>query len=860
MIDKKIKIRTRKPYIAYPGSMLQHSYAEDLKHGYLFWDIKDHDQFNVDFCSLPNFRPFVTISWEGSISGVIEIAKSYPQGSRFRIRTADHMSQGDIVSLTNALRTNLGAAEVTYKFDKSVDTSVISSGTVTVMKEDLRNHEVLLRFLHEYNTDANVSDQEWDQISDLVESYLKDCCDGDEVVRNTKWSLKHASFDNMFSFGEGNTINFEKLQGITGIFGPNRVGKSSIVGMLMYALFNSSDRGSLKNLHVVNVRKQHCRARLLIDVNGIDYVIERQTTKHGNKRGDVNAVTHLNLYQLKDGGLIDLNGEQRNDTEKTIRRLIGTPEDCLLTSMSVQGDINRFISQGSTQRKMQVAKYLDLDIFDMMYESAKNDVNSLKGALKNYPDKDWIFLIKQQEHRFLDVNKEFDRTQLTLDESIASLDALKGKLLTNVKSAPITRSQLDTLRNKVKNAETQHIALIDRINRLTNDLTSLRTTIAETDDARSLYDVDALKKQLSSWQKLQSTIRDLKHIYERESTLFKQQEHALRILDEVPCGDEYPSCKFIKDAHVIKPKLQEQQEKVKKASSKLSDAQLSLVDVSIDDIQKKLDEYERLIKLGSDLQNERSTKTVELAVAGAKIEQSSSALDVDKCRLVSLEHAMQNDESHEVVMLRREIDVLTTTVSKLDAEKLRLATLKGKLQSEIDQLKESKSTVDSLLSKLKIHEIVANAFSKHGIPNHIINSQLPLINAEIAKILYGIVDFTIELETDVDNNSLDIFINYDDSRRMIELASGMEKMISSLAIRVALTNISSLPKMNTLVIDEGFGVLDDSSVEACNRLLIALKRNFHNVLIISHVDGIKDSADNIIEVFKKEKDAAVMFE
>ena len=104
---------------------------------------------------------------------------------------------------------------------------------------------------------------------------------------------------------------------------------------------------------------------------------------------------------------------------------------------------------------------------------------------------------------------------------------------------------------------------------------------------------------------------------------------------------------------------------------------------------------------------------------------------------------------------------------------------------------------------------------------------------------------------------MDIYINYGDSRRVIELASGMEKMISSLAIRVALINVSSLPKSDMLIIDEGFGTLDDMNVEACNRLLISLKRYFKHILIISHVDAVKDIVDNVIDITKKGKDSRV---
>ena len=118
------------------------------------------------------------------------------------------------------------------------------------------------------------------------------------------------------------------------------------------------------------------------------------------------------------------------------------------------------------------------------------------------------------------------------------------------------------------------------------------------------------------------------------------------------------------------------------------------------------------------------------------------------------------------------------------------------------------------------------SFSKRGIPSQVIHRLLPKINFEIANILQGVTDFTVELEVDVDSNSMDIFIDYGDSKRIIELASGMEKMIASLAIRVALINVSSLPKSDIFVIDEGFGTLDSENLTSMFMLFDYLKTHY----------------------------------
>jgi len=83
-------------------------------------------------------------------------------------------------------------------------------------------------------------------------------------------------------------------------------------------------------------------------------------------------------------------------------------------------------------------------------------------------------------------------------------------------------------------------------------------------------------------------------------------------------------------------------------------------------------------------------------------------------------------------------------------------------------------------------------------------------------------------------------------------------MISSLALRVALINVCTLPRSDMLIIDEGFGALDDKNVEACSRLLLSLKKYFSNIIIISHVDAVKDVVDNVIDIQKVGKDAKVI--
>ena len=146
-----------------------------------------------------------------------------------------------------------------------------------------------------------------------------------------------------------------------------------------------------------------------------------------------------------------------------------------------------------------------------------------------------------------------------------------------------------------------------------------------------------------------------------------------------------------------------------------------------------------------------------------------------------------------------------------------------------------------------------DAFGNDGIPLMILNKAVPLINSEIRKILSNITNFEVFLEVDTEAHDLSIFIDDGTSRRRVELGSGMEKTLTALTIRSALSNISLLPTCNLFVIDEGFGTLDSENINHMNMLLGYLKSKFENVLIISHIESMQDITNNVININKNEK-------
>lgn len=857
----KVRIRTKRPYIAYPGSFAQQGYGEDTKHGYLLWDIETPGSFDVRFHELVNPMPYVTLKWSGDVTATVAEAKAYPSGARFRIHSVDALQQKDVSDVTQELKQRCLASEVTFKTDNTVVMNTVKAAGVSVGKGDLRNVDVLLRMVKDHHKNSVVTDAEWEDVSGLLATYIEQCPDVDGTRRNCKWALRKMQFDNTLAYGEGNVINFEALSGIVGVFGANRTGKSSLVGTIMYALFNTTDRGSVKGMWVPNVRKQHCLAKAFVNVDGVDYVFERQTVKHQNKQMQTHANTSLNVFRmLSDGTVEDLAGEQRSDTEKTVRSLIGTADDFLMTSLSAQGDAELFITQGPTKRRQVVSKFLDLDVFDRMHALVKDDLKECQAQLKVLPERDWINLITTSEARITSCDDAVSQREHLLVEAHSRVNDLRNQLAKHQGvSEPVTLSHVEGQKKRIASLETSLTSHELQVTSASGSLQRDTDNIAEIDEYVSTVDVAAARARVDAMNSMQTSLISLRHAHEKEATLLKQQERTLKVLDDVPCGDSFPTCKFIKDAHPLKTKVGPQREKTQKALVAISDAEASLEVLKKDPSVTALAKVEQLKVRRAELEVQVSRYESSLAKHGHFRDQTKVDLDFARSRLVELEEAYKNDENVEVADLRSKLEQQLSSVKSLDVDRLNLTSEASSLRERVKTYVTERSGRGAILQKMKVFELVEGAISRKGIPRHIVASQLPLVNDEVAKLMSGIFDFTLTLEADVDD-TLDIYIDYGDSKRIIELASGMEKVVAATVIRVALTNLSTLPKTDMIILDECFGPLDPSGVEMCTRLLTLLKRYFRLVMVISHVEAVKDAVDQHIEVIKVEKDAKVVVE
>jgi len=193
---------------------------------------------------------------------------------------------------------------------------------------------------------------------------------------------------------------------------------------------------------------------------------------------------------------------------------------------------------------------------------------------------------------------------------------------------------------------------------------------------------------------------------------------------------------------------------------------------------------------------------------------------------------------------------------------------KGGYQSKYGQclkLKEEKNKIGKELEgsykEKNIYEKLIIAFGKNGIQALIIENALPEIEEEannlLAKLTNNSTQVAMESLKDLKSGklkeTLDIKISDELGVRDYELYSGGEAFRIDFSIRIALSKLLARragTKLRTLIIDEGFGTQDEEGLENIVEAIRSISDDFDKILVITHLDTLKNAFPVKIEVTK----------
>jgi exonuclease SbcC len=198
----------------------------------------------------------------------------------------------------------------------------------------------------------------------------------------------------------------------------------------------------------------------------------------------------------------------------------------------------------------------------------------------------------------------------------------------------------------------------------------------------------------------------------------------------------------------------------------------------------------------------------------------------------------------------------------------------GAAQQKVSVLKDLKVRLKDLTAQREElarlvgqYKLLDRAFGKDGVPALLIEQALPEIELRANDLLERLSEgnmsvrfatqaaFKDKKREDL-KETLDILISDGAGTRDYELYSGGEAFRVNFAIRLALSELLAKragARLQTLVVDEGFGSQDALGRQHLIEAINQVKQDFAKVLIISHIDELKDAFPNRIEVEKTDR-------
>jgi len=834
----------------YAGSTVQQNFGETNDKGFLIWDIQDKDKFNVKHIKIGNPKPFinVVVGPDGEIGNEVFV----PRGARIRLIANTNLSVDKVKAAIDTAKKRFNPESVTF-VNKSLtnreNLQQISSLSRVMNLRDLAVQEEIIRtYLKEYNPDTELLEK----IYNMNKRFNSQVEQGEEIARNIDWKIRSLEWDNLFNYGESNKLNFDKLNGVVGIFGKNYTGKSSIIDALMYTVFNTTSKNNRKNLNIINQNRDKGRGKIVFDINGNEYIVERTSEKYTKKSKGVEiteAKTDVTFSEESD----ELhNGLDRSDTDKNIRRFVGTVDDFLLTSMASQLNSLAFISEGSTQRKAILAKFLDLDMFETKFKLAKCEASEIKTILKKLEATDY--------------DKEIELTKKNINDSEQLISLQKENVNNIEKRLEHKRESMFEVNSFLKNAKIEHAEAseiyISKINQqnildsVVKKLVDINDKLQKIDTKKKELQVGLLAEPLKTSKELavyQAEVDALEKIEVEYTYLIKEINNgnfATEYMKEIPCKGEFPNCGFIKQANRMGNDVPAKKERLVQLNTDIEKIKglmpkyIELYD-SVEKHVKCSEQIEKIVSLEKDLLLEKEKNTSKRLAAESIIEQCDEKLSKIQNQKQIIDEIEKNKDLQRD--LKQEIAIIETSLNSAQQKITALYKENGYHVSHLETLEEQKQELEEKRKEFAAYDLYLKAMHPNGISYQVIKNKLPIINAEINKMLVNVVDFQVFLVNEDDK--LDIMIKHPKyDARPLEMGSGAEKSLASIAIRLAFLTVSSLPKSDIFILDEPGTALDSENLAGFIRILELIKGYFKTVLLISHLDVLKDAVDMQINI------------
>jgi DNA repair exonuclease SbcCD ATPase subunit len=656
--------------------------------------------------------------------------------------------------------------------------------------------------------------------------------------------------------------------------GPNGAGKSSLLDAITWALWGKARTNSPDDL--IHQGQSDMRVELTFDHEGQQYKVLRQ--RKSGKRGA--SILDLQGWDTNTESWKGLSEATIRGTQNRIEKLIRIDYETFVNSaFLVQGRADEFTMKTPNQRKEVLANILGLSVWDMYEDQAKEGTRANRENLNHI------------EGRLAEIERELNRRG-EYEADLADAEGKAQNVASRLAEFEVQWANLEHARTQLVSNQRQIDDLTKRIVRLEKEVEQAKS---DKQAAAPQADKEAINSALSTINKaldeLEPLLKQQKELQSKQSNLVSDRAHLSGVnaalgpetepikgrVDTLQSATEpiCPTCGQPLTEEHREELVQELQLEVdsRREQFKANRERIAELDADLSNLEQELKTITASLSERGDL--ERRVGELESALSHAdetserinRMESSISRwmgeLDADRKLRAELEELVEKNEAN----------LNAASISKDELEQLRLE--KRLADEKVGGARQQLAAMDSLSEQrqrllderkteaenLSLFEELQLAFSKRGVPAMIIETAVPELERSANELLNRMTDgrMAVRIETQREIKSgdlreaLDIIISDELGTRSYDLYSGGESFRINFAIRIALSRLLARragAQLRSLFIDEGFGSQDARGREQLVAAINSIQDDFELILVITHIDEMKDAFPARIEVEK----------
>ena len=714
--------------------------------------------------------------------------------------------------------------------------------------QNIQKPDFQVQLFKKYLITNNIKGFDFDFIQS-IDSEINAQINYDVYDRYRKYKLKWVKWKNFLSYGDGNFYDFSNLNGLVLLNGEpaNQSGKTTFaIDLIHFLFFGKTEKyptqDKIFNKHIdeaTEVVVEGC-----IEIDGQEYVIKRRLSRPSlSKRSSKSkTVQKVEYFKVNNGELSSLedftdNYQEENSiqTNKVIKEAIGNEGDFDMIVCATSKNLDDLIEKKETERGRLLSRWIGLLPIEQKEQIAKEKFNT---DIKP-------FLLSTRYNR-----EELEREIELLKQNIESL---KQSIKHNEENTARVEKEIEVLEQQQNTLSALRINIDDSVLKL--DINTLKTKLQQVTELgiQKKNELKVIDEALSELEDINFSIEEYNNTTETKNKLIEKIAEVKakcitlqNTIKELKTSEYCPTCgrKYDNIDNTAKiSELTAELENLIQHGKGLKES-LDKVEVQLESMKVLQEKYLRKCKL-----------QVQRGAVEVSIEQCRNTY-IESTRLLN-EYNKNTEAIDKNNQLNIQINNNNVLLKNKRLEKDVLLRNNIQLHTEITNHQNGIGDREEIIAKLseevkKVYnwKLYLEMIGKNGISKMLLRQVIPVINAQISALLNDVCDFTVELSI-TDKNDVVFHLLKDGVRSDLSGGSGFERTASALALRSVLGNISTLPRMSSLVLDEIWGRVAKENYDNLRKLLEEISKSFDFILLISHLDEVKDFCDTIITVVKE---------